>query len=258
MLRTGRAAYIYLDNALVGKSDLGAEQADCKAQIGFESFVANGKVMTVPFALDVATPAKVQLTDAGSIGATASLNRVYQIGETVTVQIRKNGSEADAKLLSVQINGKEMAQDTVSTANGYQITIPNNFEKILAVKVIYAKPAMKTVEIDVMDPAATGDSVRLLQEGTVQATSIVQNGKAVFTDIYQGTYVLQVRIWGVWTDLGRITILEEDWLQTDVKTLFETPEQTNYTGNVTFSGTNSEYYSISADVAGDAWFAMKV
>ncbi len=258
VLRIGRTAYIYLDNALVGKTDLGAEQAGCKAQIGFESFVSNGKVMTVPFALDVNAPAKVQLTDAGSVGATASLNGEYQIGETVTIRIRKNATEADAKLLSVQVNGKEMAQDTVSVSNGYQLTIPKNLEKILSVKVIYAKPAKKTVELDVMDAAADGISVRLKQDGSVKATAIVQNGKAVFTDIYQGTYEVQVRIFGIWTDLDRITVLEEDRLQADIKTLFETVDQTNYSGNVTFSGTNSKYYSIATDISGDAWFAMKL
>ena len=258
VLRMGRTAYIYLDNALVGKTDLGAEQAGCRAQIGFESFVSNGKVMTVPFALDVAAPAKVQLTDAGSVGATASLSGTYQIGETVTLRIHKNASETDAKLLSVQVNGKEMAQDTVSTAGGYQLTIPNNLEKVLSVKVIYAKPAKKTVELDVIDTAADGISVRLKQDGSVKATAIVQNGKAVFTDIYQGTYEVQVRIFGIWTDLNRITILEEDLLQTDIKTLFETVDQTNYSGNVIFSGTNSRYYSIATDISGDAWFAMKL
>ena len=258
VLRMGRTAYIYLDNALVGKTDLGAEQASCKAQIGFESFVSNGKVMTVPFALDVTAPARVQLTDDGSVGATASLNGDYHIGETVTVRIHKNAAEADARLLSVQINGKEMAQNTVSVSNGYRLTIPNNLEKVLSVKVIYAKPAKKTVELDVMDTSADGISVRLMQEGSVKANAIMQNGKAVFTDIYQGTYEVQVRIWGVWTDLDRITILDEDQLQTDIKTLFETVDQTNYTGNVTFSGTNSKYYSIATDISGDAWFAMKL
>lgn len=258
VLRTGRTAYIYLDNALVGKTDLGAEQADCKAQIGFESFVSNGKVMTVPFALDVSAPARVQLTDDSSVGATASLSGDYHIGETVTIRIHKNATEADAKLLSVQINGKEMAQDTVSVSNGYQLTIPNNLDKVLSVKVIYAKPVRKTVEIDVMETAADGVSVRLMQEGSVKASAIVQNGKAVFTDIYQGTYGVQVRIWGIWTDLDRITILDEDKLQTDIKTLFETANQTNYSGNVTFSGVSSKYYSIATDISGDAWFAMKL
>lgn len=258
VLRIGRTAYIYLDNALVGKTDLGAEQASCKAQIGFESFVSNSKVMTVPFALDVTAPAKVQLTDAGSVGATVSLSGEHQIGETVTIRIHKNTSQADAKLLSVQVNGKELAQDAVSAVGGYQVTIPNNLEKVLCVKVIYSEPEKKTVELDVVDTAADGISVRLKQDGSVKATAIVQNGKAVFTDIDQGTYEVQVRIFGIWTDLDRITVLEEDLLQTDIKTLFETVDQTNYSGNVTFSGTNSRYYSIATDISGDAWFAMKL
>lgn len=256
VLRTGRTAYIYLDNALVGTADLGKDQADCKAQIGLEAFVSNAEVMTVPFAMEIHDPSRVIVEDSGSVGATAALNREFHLGKDAVIVIRKDTQQEGAKLLSVQVNGREMVQNTVSTASGYQLTVRNNQEKILSVKVIYDKPAKKTVKIDMMDTAADGVSVRLVQGGTVCASTVVKNGKAVFEDVYQGAYTVQARIFRVWTEVDSITVWQEEQLQADIKTLFETPEHTNYTGNVNFAGIKPEHYSVSASISGDAWFAM--
>ncbi len=258
VLRIGKTAYIYLDNALVGKTDLGAEQAECKAQIGFESFVSNGKVMTIPFAMDVKTPAKILLEDGGSAGATVSLNGEYVLGNDVTLFIRKNTEKAGAKLLSVQVNGKEMVQNAVPVVNGYKLTIGANQEKIVSVKVIYAVPELTTLEIDLMDTGADGISIRLMQDGTVCANAVAQSGKAVFRDIYQGVYQVQARIYNIWTDIQGITVLDQQQTAADIKVLFENSELTNYTGNINFAGTNSKHYSIATDISGDAWFAMKL
>lgn len=258
VLRTGKTAYIYLDNQFVGQADLGDAQAKCKAQVGFESFVANAKVMTVPYRLNVTSPATVELADSGCVGAKVSLAGNYQVGQDAVLLIQKTTSEAGAKLLSVQVNGQEMAHAVTEDAKSYRLVIPGNLEKILSVKVVYAEPSRTTAVIDTLDVGADGISVRLMQDGAVKATAVVNNGKAVFADIYTGVYEAQVKIFNIWTTLEHVTILDDDQVTADIKALFETPDNTNYTGTVTFQGTKTKHYSIATDIAGDAWFTMKL
>ncbi len=258
VLRTGRTAYLYLDNHLVGKWDLGAEQANALAQLGFESFVANSQIMQIPYGFDISAPTAVELVDGGSQGATVTLGQSCQIGQNAVLWIEPATAEAGAKLLSVQVNGVEMAQDTEKQSGGYALTIPKNQEKILSVKVIYAKPQPTTAVIDTQDPNANGVSVRLLQDGAVKGTATVSQGKATFANVNTGVYQVQARIYNVWTTLDWVTILGDTLVSAPIKALFETPDNTNYSGNVTFRGTQNKNYSIATNISGDAWFTMKL
>ena len=258
VLRVGRTAYIYLDNQFVGQADLGKAQENSKAQVGFESFVANAKVMTINYKFDIKTPNAVVLTDAESVGARVSLGGKYKVGEDATIFIQKVSSETGAKLLSVQVNGKEMVQDVIADGKGYKLVLKNNLDKNLSVKVVYAKPSLTSAVIDTKDVNADGIAIRLLQDGAVKATSVVNNGKAVFSSIYKGSYEVQVKIYNIWTFVNQVTILDNDNAVADVKTLFETTEHINYTGTVNFKGTETKHFSIATDISGDAWFTMKV
>lgn len=258
VLRVGRTAYIYLANEFVGQADLGEAQTNCKAQIGFESFVANAKVMTINFKFDVANADIVTLSAGESVGAKVSLGGQYKVGQDTTILIKKTTAEAGAKLLSVQVNGKEMVQHVILEGSIYKLVLKNNLAKNLSVKVIYEKPTLTTAVIDTNDINASGIGIRLLQDGAVKATGVINSGKAVFSSVYKGSYEVQVKIYNIWTSIDYVTILDKNYVVADVKTLFETTENVNYTGTVNFKGTDTRHYSIAADISGDAWFTMKV
>lgn len=256
LLRLGNTAWVYLDNKCVATAKLGA-QGKCKAQLGFESFVSNRKVMTVPVRMDISNPGQMELVDLGSVGAKVSLASGSKVGGNATLQITPR-TQSGAKLLSVLVNGVEMVQNAVKTGSGYSVTISGNTEKILSVKVIYAKPQPMDAIIDTLDSNCNGVSVRLVQDGQVVSTTTANAGKATFVNVPQGVYSFQANVFGVWTHVASVTLLAENRVEADINTIFETPELVNYTGNIAFTGKSGKHYSIAADISGDAWFAMKL
>ena len=175
----------------------------------------------------------------------------------------RNGNQlyvtADGALLGVETIPAEYADDKVeigffaydSAKNAsWNFDITDEAQEISYKKLDAMFVTNRTVE--------DGTEIRLLQGGQVAAQGLVKDSKAVFEDLFMGEYDVELNIFGIWTQVSGVEVLNEYPVEIDVTTPFENTECLDFDGDIDFQGTSTKHYSIATEISGDAWFTMKV
>ncbi len=203
LVRQGKTFYLYVNGIKADTREFeGAENV--KATPGLLYF---GNAYAVDFGFEYSTEydaaewdtVTVQV-DGNVANGTVSFDKTsYTANDTAVITATPDNGYM---LVDILVNGYSYASEI---AEDNTLTIPVD-AKTLNVKPIFVDASTQVERKTVYFPDAEGLQVRLMKDGAPIENSekTVANGKAEFTQVTVGRYVIQVKAFGIWSDTDKV------------------------------------------------------
>ena len=265
-VRKGNVLYAFLGDQYMsgtapyvgnGVRVLSQEYADDKVRVGFWEMSAlkekrwNFEVTEDISAYEAALPSHSATASAAEHGTVAFDKTTYLYGETATVTVTPDNGYI---LSSLTVNDTHVELEVAD--NAYSFTVTQNST---ASATFRSADTIDSVAFSLSaDANANGKQITLYRDGETDIVGTVANNMFTAANVKPGRWHVKTTQYGVEFALKDVWVGSNS-VSVDTSGAFKTATAVNIGNEKTHdSGAGDMFYSVPANIVGDAYFAMKV